>query len=270
MTSSPPPFLATDPDAYEHFMGRWSSKLATPFLEFAGVKPGNTVLDVGCGTGVMTLALARLGARAVGVDASEAYLDGARRLRPHPDLIYEPGDARHLHYADAAFDSCISSLVIDVIPEAVQVAAEMRRVTKPGGIVACAVFDFWGGVSARDLVLDTASVLDEGMRLLRDQVRGRPLFWVNGQARLWREMGLSDVVEVPIVLSFDYTSFEDYWSSFSTGPSTVAQRLTVMPADLRAETERQVRAGYLAGLPDGPRSFAMIVRAVRGSVPYTV
>jgi SAM-dependent methyltransferase len=269
MSSLPPPFLATDPDAYEHFMGRWSSILATPFLEFAGIRPGNTVLDVGCGTGVMTLALARLGAKAIGVDASEAYLDGARRLRPHPGSIYELGDARHLHHADATFDACISSLAIDVIPEAAQVAAEMRRVTKPGGTVACATFDFWGGVSARDLILDTASVLDEGMRSLRDQLRGRPLFWVNGQSRFWREIGLADVVEVPIVLSFDYTSFEDYWSSFSTGPSSVAQRLAVMPTDLHAETERHVRAAYLAGLPDGPRSFAMIVRAVRGSVRHT-
>jgi SAM-dependent methyltransferase len=268
MTEAPPPFLATDPDAYEHFMGRWSSKLSAPFLEFAGTRPNEKVLDLGCGTGVMTLALARLSAKAIGVDASEPYLDGARRLRPHPDLIYEAGDARHLQYPDGEFDSCISTLVLDVIPETRKVAAEMRRVTRPGGIVVCAVFDFWGGVSARDLVLDTASVLDEGMRILRDQLKGRPLLWADGQARLWRETGLTDVVEIPIVLGFDYASFEDYWSSFSTGPSSVAQRLMAMPAGTRAETERHVRAAYLAGLADGPRSFAMIVRTVRGIVPH--
>ena len=76
-----------------------------------------------------------------------------------------------------------------------------------------------------------------------------------------------DVVEVPIVLSFDYSSFEDHWSSFSIGPTRIAQRLTALPAELRAEIERHVQAGYLVGLPDGPRSFAIIVRAVRGIVP---
>ena len=89
----------------------------------------------------------------------------------------------------------------------------------------------------------------------------------NGQTEIWRETGLVGVAEVPIVTSFDYASFEDYWSSISTGPSRVAQRLTASPSRLRGEIEQHVRAGYLAGLPDGPRSFAIIVRAVRGIVP---
>ena len=267
MSGSPPQFLATDPDAYEHFMGRWSSKLAPPLLEFAGVNAGDRVLDVGCGTGTLTLAAAKLGAKAIGVDPSEPYLDGARRLRSHPNATYEVGDARHLRYADGAFDACVSSLVLDVIPEADRVVAEMRRVTRPGGVVVCGVFDFWGGVAARDLVLDTASVISDSISDLRDRLKSRPLVWANGQAQLWRDSGFVDVVEVPIVLSFDYTSFADYWSSFSTGPSTIAQRVMALPADVQARIEHHVRAGYLAGLPDGARSFAMIVRAVRGTVP---
>ena len=56
MSDTLPPFLTTDPDVYEHFMRRWSTRLEDPFLDFAGMKPGSTVLDVGCGTGTMTLA----------------------------------------------------------------------------------------------------------------------------------------------------------------------------------------------------------------------
>jgi len=98
-------------------------------------------------------------------------------------------------------------------------------------------------------------------------VKARPLVSANGRAALWRKTGLEDVVEVPIVLSFDYADFEDYWSSWSTGPTRIAQRLQALPSELCAETERHVRAGYLSGMPDGPRSFAIIVRAVRGTVP---
>lgn len=264
MRSTLPPFLGTDPDVYEHFMGRWSARLADPFLEFAGIKSGSQVLDVGCGTGTMTLALAQRGAMAVGLDASEFYLDGARRLRSHPDVEYKLGDARDLPYASASFDACVSTLVIDVIPEVDLVAAEMRRVTRPGGVVACGTFDFWGGNSALDLVLDTAAVLDEDIRTLRAQIKARPIVRAHGQANLWRQVGLVEVVELPIVLSFDYTSFEDYWASWSTGPTRIAQRLMALPSDLRGEIEQHVQAGYLAGLPDGPRSFAAIVRAVRG------
>jgi len=101
-------------------------------------------------------------------------------------------------------------------------------------------------------------------------MKAQPLVWANGQTALWRKTGLVDVVEVPIVLSFDYASFGDYWSSWAAGPTRIAQRLQAMPTELRADIERHVRCGYLAGLPDGPRSFAIIVRAVRGIVPRRV
>src|SRR5688500_7622258 len=187
MSGSMPSFLATDPDVYEHFMGRWSARLAEPFLEFAGVEPGSRVLDVGCGTGTISHALARRGATTVGVDASESYLDGARRLRSHPRVTYEHGDASDLEYASESFDACVSALVIDVVPEVDRVAAEMRRVTRPGGVVACCTFDFWGGFAVLDLVLDSGAVLDEGIRTLRAQIKGRPIARANGQANLWRQ-----------------------------------------------------------------------------------
>ena len=143
----------------------------------------------------------------------------------------------------------------------------MRRVTRPGGVVACATFDFWGGNYALDLVLDTGAALDQGIRTLRSHIKARPIVWAHGQANLWRRVGLTDVAELPIVLSFDYTNFQDYWSGWSIGPTRTAQHLQTLSSDLRGEIEQQVQAGYLAGLPDGPRSFASIVRSVRGTTP---
>ena len=67
-------------------MGRWSRRLSSPFLEFAGTKPGDRVLDVGCGTGILTSAVAERGSKAVGIDASEAYVAEARRHRSHPEV----------------------------------------------------------------------------------------------------------------------------------------------------------------------------------------
>jgi SAM-dependent methyltransferase len=216
---------------------------------------------------VLTAALAEAGAEVVGIDASESYLDGARRHRSHLNITYELGDARRMRFPDGSFDGAVSTLVLDVLPEVDQVVGEMRRVTRPGGVVASGVFDFWGGYSAFSLVWDTASVLDEGVRALRDHLKAHPLVWPNGQAELWRRIGLTEVVEVPIVISFDYSSFDDYWSNFTTGQGRLGSHLKGLSGDVRDRIQRHVRAGYVAGLSDGPRSFAIIVRAVRGLVP---
>jgi len=176
-------FLATEPEQYEHFMGRWSARLAGPFLDFSGIVGGERVLDVGCGTGVLTAALAERGSNVVGIDGSEAYLTSAQRDRPHPNVTYELSDVRRIAYSDGAFDACVSTLVLDIIPEFDQVVQEMRRVTRPGGVVASAVFDFWGGFSASALIYDTGSVLDEGIRALREDVRAHPLIWGIGVKR---------------------------------------------------------------------------------------
>jgi 2-polyprenyl-3-methyl-5-hydroxy-6-metoxy-1,4-benzoquinol methylase len=262
-----PAFDASDPEIYERFMGRWSGRIAYPFLDFADIEPGWRVLDVGCGTGTITLALAQRGCTVTGVDASEPYLDGARSRRPHASIVYEHGYARDLSYTTASFDASVSMLAIDVIPEPERVASEMKRVTRSGGTVACGTFDFWGGVSAEYMLIDTGAVLDEGLRKTRDFLRSRPLVKPGGQAQLWQQTGLRDVVEVPIVVSFDFESFDDYWTSLATGPNRSAQRIKAMPPDRREEIQRLTELAYLAGSADGPRSFAAIIRAVRGVVP---
>ncbi|RWX20132.1 class I SAM-dependent methyltransferase, partial [Rhizobium leguminosarum] len=98
-----------DPDVYETFIGRWSEHLASPFLARANIAPGSRVLDVACGTGVLSKALAEAGAHVIGVDASEGYLEGARRRRSHPNIAYEHGDVRHMQFDTDFFDAAVST-----------------------------------------------------------------------------------------------------------------------------------------------------------------
>src|SRR3954451_9601276 len=104
----------SDPDIYETFIGRWSELLATQFLGLVNVAPGGRVLDVACGTGVLTKALAEAGAHVIGVDASEGYLEGARLRRSHPNIAYEYGDIRHMRFDNNVFDAAVSTLSLDV------------------------------------------------------------------------------------------------------------------------------------------------------------
>jgi SAM-dependent methyltransferase len=256
----------TDPDAYETFMGRWSEQLARPFLSFAGIEPGGRVLDVACGTGVLAKAVAETGAHVIGIDASEGFLAGARRHRLHPNITYEHGDIRRMRFDNDAFDAAVCSLAMDLFskPEIEQVVAEM---TRPGGVVASAVHEFFGGMPAFDLVLHTGAVLDAGLAALRATRAGRRHLWANSHAELWRRMGLGTVTEIPVVVDCEYPSFSDYWATFASGPGSITGPLMKVPEDVRGAIEEHVRAGYLAGLPDGPRSFPMLFRVVRGVVP---
>jgi hypothetical protein len=96
---------------------------------------------------------------------------------------------------------------------------------------------------------------------------GRQQFWPGGQAALWEKLGLVDVTEVPVVVDCEYLSFADYWATFTDGPGHVTAVLMALSDDARGRIEQHVRAGYLVDLPDGPRSFPMMFRVVRGLVP---
>ncbi len=109
-----------DAEAYEDIMGRWSRRLAGPFIDFAGLAEGETVLDVGCGTGSLTLAVAERAkvARVTGVDLSEAYIAFARARAEDQRIAFETADACALPYADGAFDRVMSMLVLNFVPDA--------------------------------------------------------------------------------------------------------------------------------------------------------
>lgn len=259
-------YVADDPVAYEAFMGRWSRRLAPRLVAHARVAAGDRVLDLGCGTGTLTEALADAGASVTAVDYSQSYVDHtARRLAGR--AVVEQGDARSLRYADGAFDAVLASLVLDTIPEADRAVAEMRRVTRPGGTAAAAVFDYWGGYGVFALLWDIAAVLDPEGRALRDELLSHPLPRAGALDRLWRGAGFADVEEVPVVLSFDYGSFADYWSTFETGQGRTGRYVCSRAPEALAALKGHVEAAYRAGMPDGPRSFAVIVRAVRGRTP---
>lgn len=125
-------------------------RLAPLFIEDAGVADGGERLEIGCGTGSLTFALAEVAgfARLTAIDQSQVYLAGAQAKNRDPCIHLELGDGCALRFPDASFDRTLSMLVLvlaSVIPEPGQMVAEMRRVTRPGGFAAAAFWDTPGG-----------------------------------------------------------------------------------------------------------------------------
>ena len=115
---------------------------AARLVSFAGVKPGQAVLDVACGTGVVAITAARVGARVCGLDLTPPLLEVARENAAIAgvEIDFREGDAEELPYVDAEFDVVLSQFGHMFAPRPDVVIAEMLRVLKPGGIIAFATW----------------------------------------------------------------------------------------------------------------------------------
>lgn len=130
-------------EVYDEFFvpalfAEWAPRLATA----ASLRPGHEVLDVACGTGVATReAAARVGAggSVVGLDRNAGMLATARRRSP--ELDWREGRAEALPFDDAAFDAVLCQFGLMFFDDRADALAEMRRVLRPGGRLALAVWD---------------------------------------------------------------------------------------------------------------------------------
>jgi ubiquinone/menaquinone biosynthesis C-methylase UbiE len=262
-------FLATDGVGYDLQMGRWSRRLAPLLIDFAGVPEFGRVLDVGCGTGSLTFALAdRLREGAVtGIDLSSTYIAHAVEHCRDPRVCFEVGDATDLHFADQSFDHVLSSLVLQFIPGADRAVSQMHRVTRSGGTVAAATWDTRGGVVARRMFFDTAAVIDPEAARRRAADCARPMSSKDGLAKTWSDAGLVDIEVGSLTIRMDYGSFLDFWSSIDGRDGPIAAYLNSLATETKVTLRRLVEAAYLDGESDGPRSYAATAWAVKGRVP---
>jgi ubiquinone/menaquinone biosynthesis C-methylase UbiE len=114
---------------------------APHLVDAAGVGPGQTVLDVACGTGVVArLAAERVGTtgKVVGLDLNQAMLTVARRLRP--DIEWQQGDAARLPFSDGSFDVVLCQSALMFFPDPALALREMARVVTSDGTVALQVY----------------------------------------------------------------------------------------------------------------------------------
>jgi SAM-dependent methyltransferase len=242
--------FAVSGDAYDNFMGRYSRELAPAFADFAGIERGQSAVDVGCGSGVLTEELARrLGAEAVAAADPSPLVEAAAARVPGADVRTAP--AEDLPWADASFDAALAQLVLHFLEDPVAGLVEMRRVVRPGGVVAACSWNFpkmgllhtfWEsarevtpGVSSETLELDT---LDEF-------------------AQLGRAAGLEEVEAVPQVVSSRYESFDELWETFQHSVGPGGEYL----ASVSPDTADAIRDAYRGRVGNPPAAFTLDAEA---------
>jgi SAM-dependent methyltransferase len=249
-------------DRYEPYVGRWSRRVASRFLEFLVAPPGGEWLDVGCGTGALSEAVVvEGGADAVtGIDPSAGFIGFARERLDGRAASFDVGDAQDLPYAPAYFDVVVSGLVLNFVPDAELALREQHRVVKPGGAVGAYVWDyprmemmarFWEAA----LAVDAGDVPDEAMRFSG---------WTDeGLAGRFHEAGFVDIgttsIEVPTV----FADFDDLWAPFLGGQGAAPSYLTTLDDARRDAIRELMRAGVPANGPIELTARAWAVKATR-------
>lgn len=234
-------------ESYDRFMGRYSSQLSAPFCDVAGVAAGQRAIDVGCGPGVLTAELVtRLGPDSVAaVDPSAPFVEAARERNPGVDVRLAP--AEELPFPDASFDAALAQLVVQFMTDPAAGVAEMRRVTRPGGVVAACVWDH--GTERGPL-----TPLWQAARDLEPDVRGEARLVGTKQGdleSLFGASGLRDVEETTIPARIEYASFEDWWEPFLLGVGPAGQYVAGLDEERRIALRERCRERL------GPPPFAV-------------
>lgn len=260
--------MFADAQAYEKFMGRWSRLLAPLLVDFSGLGGAEKVLDVGSGTGSLAFSIAgsRPRCRVVGIDPSKQFVAFASSRNASPERVsFEQGDAMQLRFPDAAFDAALALLVFNFIPDPDKAIGEIRRVTRPGGPVSAAVWDYGEGMRMLRVFWDAAAAVDPGTAGV-DEARMR-LCRAGELGRLWQHAGLKDVAERPLEIHMRFASLADYWDPFLLGQGPAGAYARKLDRERREALRGELRRRLGLTADDTPFSLPARAWAVRGIVP---
>jgi ubiquinone/menaquinone biosynthesis C-methylase UbiE len=252
--------------AYEEMMGRWSKRLAVPFLDFAGIGDAQKILDVGCGTGSLIQSiLDRTGrAQVVGIDPAQAFVDYGRTRFSDARVSFDCGSAGKLPYPDASFDHALSLLVFQFLQRPGTAASEMRRVTRRGGTVAVCTWDK-AGQEMSDIFWEECVRLDPGAE--EKAQRPRVCNQMGQLSELWRATGFEAAEEITLEMRTDFTCFDDFWLPYTKGVGPQGMYVASVSPETR-EVLRDALRKRLVGDRDRPFSLRAAALAVRGTVPH--
>ena len=214
--------------------------LNAALLAAADLQPGQRVLDLASGPGVLAGAAATTvgGGLVVASDIAEGALQEGRRRAVADSLVFAVADAERLTFADAAFDRLLCGLGLMFFPEAEKSLAEMRRVLKPGGL---AVFSVWGEETQAPLVSCALQCIrrilppPRAERLSPFRFGSRPFLKQSLEAA-----GFSEVELRTHTLRCAFATPQDYWQAFRDMAGGAAAGLSRLPEEVLVRLGREV------------------------------
>lgn len=253
-------------ELYEMFMGRWSRLVAVQFLKWIDTKPNQAWLDLGCGTGALTSVLQEKTKPRwiIGVEPSPDFVEIARVRQSNQFTYFKVGDDTHIPAADNEVDILVSALAFNFFSDPEAALLEMKRVVKPGGMIALYVWDYAGEMQFLRYFWDTAVFLDPAASE-RDEGNRFPICRPEPLRKLFAQAGLHQVSVASLDIPTPFANFADYWEPFLSGVGPAPSYF----AELNQVEKRIFEHTLRNSLPfadDGSIPLTARAWAVRGSI----
>jgi ubiquinone/menaquinone biosynthesis C-methylase UbiE len=253
-----------DGEAYERLMGRFTRAAGEVFLDWLSPAKGLDWIDVGCGTGAFTqLLLDRCAPKKMSaVDPSAEQIAYARKTPAAKHVDFQIGDAQALPFGNGEFDAGVMALVITFVSDPNKAVAELARVTKPGGIVATYMWDFYNKGFPQYPLREALQRMGIEVPYLPGHAHSR----MENMGGYFKSAGLEAVATRVIDVDVVYANFDELWSGQTALPNYVVQHIRKMSD---ADVER-LKSDLRESLPkdkSGRIAYKARANAVKGRVP---
>jgi SAM-dependent methyltransferase len=236
-------------DAYDDFMGRYSTRLAPLFADFVGVEPGARVLDVGAGTGALTAVLVARGANVAAADPSPEFVAVLRERFPGLEVHEAPAEA--LPFEAGEFDAALAQLVVAFMADAPAAIGEMARLARR--VAVC----MWGVAEVDMFAAIDRTAAAIGSSRPTEPRRYRTPYEIRG---LLAPHGEVEAAELDVTAG--YGDFEEFWQAMDHGVGPAG----VWLASLDAEGRERAREELFRQLGSPAGAFELQARAFAAAV----
>ncbi|WP_291730651.1 class I SAM-dependent methyltransferase [Leisingera sp. F5] len=251
--------------SYEHYMGRWSRKIAEEFVDWIAPPADSEWLEIGCGTGALTQTILSPAAprSILATDQSADFVSHAAADNRDSRARFAVANAVQIPVTDASVDVAVSALVMNFISDKKLALAEMRRVLRPDGLLAFYVWDYPGrGMGFIDAFWKAAAEIDPSAAEMDEGARF-PFCQKDGLAEICQDAAIvcTDIAAIEVETRFP--DFESFWHPFTLGAGPAPGYCSNLP-EKRRQQLKELLAAKLG--EDGPITLPARAWAVKANV----
>ncbi len=234
-----------DGDPYEYFMGRWSSLMSIVFLKWLNMPSNLNWLDVGCGTGALSEAIEKNcnPKHLASIDPSESFIEKVKH-RISITGEFKVGSVENVPFKKESFEVIVSGLALNFFPDLEKALSELKRVSKPNGVIAAYVWDYSGRMDFLRHFWDAAYQIDP-KSIEHDEGLRFPICNSENLISAFKNADIIEIESAQLDIDTIFKDFDDFWNPFlglqGPAPSYLASLNNELQKDLKNKIKERLQ-----------------------------